>query len=76
MTKLILPASARKGKPERVGLEVRGDDRGHVLLHFERPIQDVIYTPQEAATIAQALARAAQDQAKHGGDPLKGVLIQ
>jgi len=73
MSKLILPANARRTTPERVGCEIRGDDQGNVLLVFTRPIQSAVYTANEAAEIARALANAAMDQARHGGDPLKGL---
>lgn len=74
MSNLILPAGVRSPKKaERVGVEVHGNDQGQILMVFERAIEAAIYTPQEAAQLAQALARAAQDQARHGGNPLKGI---
>lgn len=74
MSKLILPPGVASGKAQRVGVEIRGDDKGNVLLNFEREVKSVVYTAQEAAEIARALARGAVDQAKHGPDPLKGIL--
>lgn len=68
MSKLILPAGVYR-KPSRVGCEVRGDDKGNIIIKYERPIEAAVYTCDEAAAIMRALAVAIRDQTKRAIKP-------
>lgn len=58
------PEDVRRGKTDMMV----GDERGKVFVRYPQPVEVVVMDPQNAFTIAEAMARAAH-KAKFGKEP-------